>query len=155
MSDILDDYEDAMFDRGKIVAYIPLPRLCELATAEREGRVVVLPCNVGDIVFALARCGEVRYFCDDDYEMGTGATTCPFEKQCGIEECDNDDLHAFAVEVAGFYFAEENPMNGVVIVNELDINLSLSDFGKRVFITEAEASRTLAATEPKGGLDGK
>ena len=51
MSDILDDYEDAMFDRGKIVAYIPLPRLCELATAEREGRVVVLPCRVGDVVW--------------------------------------------------------------------------------------------------------
>lgn len=49
MSDILDDYEDAMFDRGKIVAYIPLPRLCELAEAERDGRVVVLPVAVDEI----------------------------------------------------------------------------------------------------------
>ena len=43
MSDILDDYEDAMFDRGKIVEHIPLARLRELASAEREGRLVVLP----------------------------------------------------------------------------------------------------------------
>lgn len=148
MSDILDDYEDAMFDRGKLVEHIPLARLRELAEAERDGRVVVLPCKVGDIVFALAHCGDVRYFCDNDYETGTGATTCPFEKQCGIQECENDDLHVFAVEVAGFYFGERNPMDGAVIVNELDINLSLSDFGKCVFVTEAEADRALA--EPKG-----
>ena len=35
MSDILDDYEDAMFDRGKLVEHIPLARLRELTEAER------------------------------------------------------------------------------------------------------------------------
>lgn len=139
--------EAAIFAMFKDVS---IERIIELAEAERDGRVVVLPCKVGDIVFALSHCGDVRYFCDNDYETGTGATTCPFEKQCGIEECDNDDLHAFAVEVAGFYFGEKNPTDGAVIVNELDITLSLSDFGKRVFVTEAEALRALAATEPKG-----
>ena len=42
MSDILDDYEDAMFDRGKIVEHIPIARLRELADAEKDGRVVIL-----------------------------------------------------------------------------------------------------------------
>ena len=51
MSDILDDYEDAIFDRGKIVEHIPIARLRELAEAEREGRVVVLPCKVGTTVY--------------------------------------------------------------------------------------------------------
>lgn len=41
MSDILDDYEDAMFDRGKIVEHIPIARLRELAKAEREGRIQI------------------------------------------------------------------------------------------------------------------
>ena len=50
MSDILDDYEDAMFDRGKIVEHIPLDRLRELADAEKHGRVVVLP-KVGDKLY--------------------------------------------------------------------------------------------------------
>lgn len=128
---------------------ITVDRLRELAEAERAGRVVVLPCKVMDIVFALAHCGDVRYFCDNDYETGTGATTCPFEKQCGIEECDNDDLHVFAVEVASFFFGDKNPADGAVVVNELEIDLSLSDFGKRVFVTEAEAERALSsANEP-------
>ena len=72
MSDILDDYEDAMFDRGKIVEHIPLDRLRELAAAERDGRLVVLPCKVGEQAWCLrnyrgtahARCGivsEVKY----------------------------------------------------------------------------------------------
>ena len=41
MSDILDDYEDAMFDRGKIVEHIPLARLRELVEADRDGRIEI------------------------------------------------------------------------------------------------------------------
>jgi len=41
VSDILDDYEDAMFDRGKIVEHIPLARLRELAEAERNHEAII------------------------------------------------------------------------------------------------------------------
>lgn len=37
-----------------------LDRLCELARADREGRCVVLPCKIGDIVY------EIRYAAEND-----------------------------------------------------------------------------------------
>lgn len=46
----LAEYEDLCFDAdGNEV--IRLARLRELAEAEREGRVVVLPCKVGDLIY--------------------------------------------------------------------------------------------------------
>ena len=53
---------------------VPLARLRELAEADKDGRVVVLPCKVGDTVWRIVRDGnphitrdEVRdmYFADD------------------------------------------------------------------------------------------
>lgn len=43
---------------GHIVRNIPLDRLEEICTAEQEGRVVVLPCKVGDIVYWRSRFGN-------------------------------------------------------------------------------------------------
>ena len=60
MSDILDDYEDAMFDRGKIVEHIPLDRLRELAEAEREGCVVALPFKIGDKAYWITHFGKMK-----------------------------------------------------------------------------------------------
>ena len=37
---------------------LPVSRLCDLAEADKDGRVVVLPCKVGDTVYTLF-CGEV------------------------------------------------------------------------------------------------
>ena len=50
MLEALAKYEDVIFDAdGNEV--ISLDRLRELASAEREGRLVVLPCKTGDIIF--------------------------------------------------------------------------------------------------------
>ena len=40
---------------GHIVRNIPLDRLEQICQAEREGRVVVLPCKVGDTVYFLTK----------------------------------------------------------------------------------------------------
>lgn len=37
---------------------MPVSRLCDLVEADKDGRVVVLPCKVGDTVYTLF-CGEV------------------------------------------------------------------------------------------------
>lgn len=46
----------------EVVFGIDYDRLREIATAEREGRVVVLPCKVGDTVFVDKRTTPYRYF---------------------------------------------------------------------------------------------
>ena len=121
MSDILDDYEDAMFDRGKIVAYIPLPRLCELATAEREGRVVVLPCKVTDLLYVI-------------YSPKHPAN--PSDK--GKRFMATARVNRIKLGAKGFSI--ETWMG----------SFSESEIGKTVFFTQAEAERALAATDPKG-----
>ena len=126
MSDILDDYEDAMFDRGKIVAYIPLPRLCELATAEREGRVVVLPCKVTDLLYVIYSPKHPAN--PSDKGKWFMATAQVNRIKLGAK--------GFSIETWMGSFSE-------------------SEIGKTVFFTQSEAERALAATEPKGGLDGK
>ena len=119
MSDILDDYEDAMFDRGKIVEHIPIARLRELAEAEREGHVVVLPCKAGDTVFVLTTDSIDGY-----EETKINRIVIKRNKIFLNADCKNDDWGSAAWE------------------------LSPHDFGKKIFLTKAEAARALA--EPKG-----
>lgn len=62
---ILDSYGRGMTlrtenaQRLEIIKEIPINRLRELAQAEKEGRLVVLPCNVGDKLYDVT-LGEVR-----------------------------------------------------------------------------------------------
>ena len=43
----------------------PTDRDIELAEADAEGRVVVLPCNVGDIVYVLHRRGNTAFITEE------------------------------------------------------------------------------------------
>lgn len=62
---ILDSYGRGMTlrtenaQRLEIIKEIPINRLRELAQADREGRLVVLPCDVGDKLYDVT-LGEVR-----------------------------------------------------------------------------------------------
>lgn len=132
MSDILDDYEDAMFDRGKIVEHIPLDRIRELATAEREGRVAVLPCKIGTPIFF------IRTFCEHADDTGYCNVDLwyarkGYKRENGCNECPNKNLKKR--------------------VRESTFSLSLMDAKKvghlhvsEIYFTkeEAEAARTLA-----------
>ena len=42
--------------------YDCMKKLAEYETAEEEGRLVVLPCKVGDIIFCIVRPGIIRQF---------------------------------------------------------------------------------------------
>lgn len=42
---------EAVLGAASSILEVPLSRLRELAEAEREGRVVVLPCKVGDLIY--------------------------------------------------------------------------------------------------------
>ena len=43
--------EDAMINLAAQALGVEADRLCELAEADKDGRVVVLPCKVGDVVY--------------------------------------------------------------------------------------------------------
>ena len=136
MSDILDDYEDAMFDRGKIVEHIPIARLRELESAEREGRLVVLPCKVGTPIFF------IRTFCEHADDVGYCNVDLwyarkGYKRENGCVECPNQRLKKR--------------------VRESTFSLSLMDAKKvghlhvsEIYFRREEAEAAALAQEPKG-----
>ena len=89
-----------------------LNKLADYEDAEREGRVVVLPCREGTIVYGVVDVVSQGY-------PDPTITPTVFEKRFELSD--------------------------------------IRRYGKSIFLLpeQAEAERALAATEPKGGLDGK
>ena len=52
--------------------------VAELAQAEKDGRLVVLPCKVGDTMYS-AECGKTRAFVVDSFEIDRSAL-CTIEQ---------------------------------------------------------------------------
>lgn len=89
-------------------------KLAEYETAEEEGRLVVLPCKVGDIIFCIVRPGIIRQFkvlSIEIYEYGA------------ILEL----LYAGDIEKYRFW----------------RIYMSSDGFGKKLFLTSEEAEEAL------------
>ena len=94
---------------------LPIDRLRELAEADKEGRLVVLPCKVGDTVWIT---GSVRrlysekvrtFFCGDpSYSRGMAD-------------------------------------NGVKMIRTTGCDIPIHEFGKTVFLTREEAEKALEA----------
>lgn len=108
---------------GKAVAQItefeglPIARLRELAVADQEGHVIVLPCKVGQRVFAL---------------LGT-------DKH--ISECEVKQIDLGIVNGIGFVGLEPIGARG------REYGVALKGFGKTVFLTREEAEKALAEME--------
>ena len=88
-------------------------RLVDICQAERDGRLVVLPCKVGDTVYLVSAvgCGDNVYFCD---------------KPCNgtWENCNSYDESKQIDEIPFSYFR-------------------IPDMGKTVFLTREEAEDVL------------
>jgi hypothetical protein len=117
-------------------------RLAQYEDAEQEGRLAVLPCKVGDTVYAIADCADILKDCDDDYYTGTGAITCPFEKDCEFEECDDANRRIFETYVRSIYKDKDEPVN-IFLDKIVDRQFYPSDFGKTVFLTREAAEAAL------------
>lgn len=108
---------------GKAVAQItefeglPIARLRELAVADQEGHVIVLPCKVGQRVFALL---------DTDKH---------------ISECEVKQIDLGIVNGIGFVGLEPIGARG------REYGVALKGFGKTVFLTREEAEKALAEME--------
>ncbi len=116
---------------GKLVAKIneingvPIKRLNELAQAEKDGRLVVLPCKVGDTVYLTDRDRVVK-----------AEVTCirPFVFQNEIEFRGN----------AAWCF--EDPFHHDGRILEQDVFIV---FGKDAYLTREEAEAALAKQKEK------
>lgn len=100
----------------------PISRLVELADADKDGRVVVLPCKVGDTVYTKNRV-------------------------LGADNAIHDEICTRRIKGYG-----GNALNKVwLIVSDDYCNLSIfpSEFGKTVFFTREEAERAMEEMEAK------
>lgn len=97
-------------------------RLRELAEADKEGRLVVLPCKVGDILYKIfkerAKCSAYGE-CFDEYSC------------CGCE-CECDSTIQYVIRPI-----QPNTLPSLVQY--------IGDIGKTVFLTREEAEKSLEA----------
>lgn len=112
---------------------VAINRLKELATADKQGRLVVLPCKVGDVLYDRSgKKAEVEEICIGRQDVS--ALVC--------FECDyNCDLCAFnswRTEHSG-----ENSCDG----EYGQAAISLTEIGKTVFLTREEAEAKIKETD--------
>lgn len=103
----------------------PISRLVELAEADKDGRVVVLPCKVGDTVYMIERI---------------------FDIDNGVR----DEICARKVIGHG-----GNNLNKLWLIGSggiCNVSIFVSEFGKTVFLTHEEAKKALE--ERAGKKDG-
>lgn len=95
-----------------------LMRLRELAVADKDGRVAVLPCKVGDILWIT---GSIRRL------YSAKVRTFFIGNPSGVRGRDNDA--------------------GTQMIRTTECDVPMRDFGKTVFLTREEAEKALAEME--------
>lgn len=100
----------------------PISRLVELAEADKDGRVVVLPCKVGDTVYMIERIFDI--------DNGVCDEICARKV---IGHGGNNPNQLWLVGSGGI-------CNAYIFVSE---------FGKTVFLTREEAERAIQEMEGK------
>ena len=118
--------EDAMINLAAKVLGVEPSSLRELAEADKDGRLVVLPCKVGDTVYMIERI---------------------FDIDNGV--CDE----ICARKVIGY---GGNNLNKLWLIGSggmYNVYIFVSEFGKTVFLTREEAEK--AFREMEGKKDGK
>lgn len=103
----------------------PISRLVELAEADKDGRLVVLPCKVGDTVWIV---GAVR-------KLYSAKVRTFF---CG---------HPSAVR-------GRDPDGHIHMIRTTECDIPMQEFGKTVFLSREEAEKTLREIQGKEDADG-
>ena len=122
-----------------------ISRMVELMKADKDGRLVVLPCKVTDELYVVGKkqivgCDIAETYLNDDgtieylvnFECGEDCTGCPFDSW--ERESVSDEYHC-----GGEYG---------------DGSVSSKDFGKTVFLTREEAEKALRKMQGKEDADG-
>ena len=112
--------EDAMINLAAQALGVEPSRLRELALADKDGRVVVLPCKVGDILWIT---GSIRRL------YSAKVRTFFIGHPSGVRWGDND--------------------GGIQMIRTTECDVPMRDFGRSVFLTREEAEKALAELEEK------
>ena len=128
-----DEYKDMDGDDWDAMA---LKKLVRYEKLEESGKLIELPCSVGDTLYLLDHeCSEgMKYNCEIDGIME--GYLC---RKCGTYPCT---LHPSIqeVEVKNITIMKENEM----IIEFIDLrDIMVEDFGVKVFLTREEAEEKL------------
>ena len=110
--------EDTMINLAAQALGVEPSRLRELAVADKDGRVVVLPCKVGDILWIT---GSIRRLYSAKVRMFF------IRNPSGVRGRDNDA--------------------GTQMIRTTECDVPMRDFGRTVFLTREEAEKALAEME--------
>ena len=106
--------------KGKIPAV--MEKLYKYETAEEDGRLMILPCKLGDVVYEI----HSRYTYCTPYRERFDESSC-----CGCEEeCDSHKEYEI-IEIK------------MHVLESIAYHIRLGNFGKTVFLTREEAEDAL------------
>ena len=107
-----------------------IKNLYEYETAEKDGRLVVLPCKIGSAVYLICH----RYTECSKYGESFEEYSCS-----GCEEWDCDSRKEYYIHI-----------NQSVSLEWIVRNMRMGNFGKTVFLTKKDAEKALKEMEEYG-----
>ena len=124
-------------------SHISIERMNEIMQAEREGRLVILPCKVGDTVYHLGwKYSECHLGYTPPHRPYVGCEGC-------CEECDSEKTAwLYSGKVVAIVIADEEPL--VRIRWKGDSGTDLHMIGKTVFLSREEAVKKLEESNALG-----
>lgn len=143
------DVEDEVMHTGNAIR-----KLAEYEDLEEQGKLLKLPCAVGDTVYVLAECESIPTQLDgtlygENGEPGTATGYyCPYEDNCPFDDEDFYDCEKYKLKTAVFedtvlfIACYENEM--CVVTEKCAVH---SPIGEYVFLAKPEAEAKLAEME--------
>lgn len=149
LKDRLAAYEDAGLEPREVSAIVKdwsdlctvigecggIDRLREFAEADKDGRVVVLPCKVGDTVWA-ASGKIIKCEIDEMYLCDSGGIEFLVSFNCDGADCKRCPFNNWTQDCSGERYCDCEYGNG---------SFKDSDIGKTIFLTREEAEIALEA----------
>ena len=114
-----------------------IDRLREFAEADKDGRVVVLPCKVGDTVWA-ASGKIIKCEIDEMYLCDSGGIEFLVSFNCDGADCKRCPFNNWTQDCSGERYCDCEYGNG---------SFKDSDIGKTIFLTREEAEKALEAVK--------
>lgn len=146
-------------DSNKLPSYAALyERLREYENLEEQGKLLKLPCAVGDTVYVLAECESISEQLDGtlwDENGAHGTATgyyCPYEDNCPFDDEDFEDCEKYKDKTAVF----EDTVGDITIwedgiwIRTLNCGVC-SQIGEYIFLTKSAAEQALKEMEGKNG----
>lgn len=139
-----------MNDKG-----VDLSRLAHYDFLDERGRLLELPCGIGDEIFVICKCEYIPTQLDGSLygpDGGPGTATgyyCPYEDNCphdadSCEDCKDEEA-VFEDSVCMFLISED----GIKIVSKnCDVCCGL---GEGIFLTREEAENYLKGEQENNG----